>query len=174
MRGEDTPTPGWGSALPSPAVEEETGEAPTAATTQSWTNVSTSPAECQHGIYIVWWKHRYLQYVEMVAGDKWTVDRGHTGTGTRIVLVEVTMSTMGPAARWWCRWYFSICIVCPLLTRRCLGLGMSEYLTNIRKWRPGDQPLHGPAGHDVTMSRGSVATPHPRHAAFIARLLFSC
>lgn len=120
MRGEDTPTPGWGSALPSPAVEEETGEVPPAATTQSWTNVSTSPAECQHGIYIVWrksWEHRYLQYVEMVAGDKWTVDSGHTGTGTRIVSVEVTMSTMGPAARWWCRWYFSIRIVCPLLTR---------------------------------------------------------
>ena len=51
---------------------------------------------------------------------------------------------------------------------------MSEYLTNIRKWRPGDQPLHGPAGHDVTMSRGSAGTRHPRHAAFIARLLFSC
>ena len=42
---------------------------------------------------------------------------------------------------------------------------MSEYLTNIRKWRPGDQPLHGPAGHDVTMSRGSVGTPHPAPSA---------
>ena len=68
--------------------------------------------------YIVWGKAGNTDIYTLLRSLPGTVDSGHTGTGTRIVLVEVTMSTMGPAARWWCRWYFSICIVCPVLTRR--------------------------------------------------------